>query len=159
EICTLAGQVIPLPPLRAVFANYLLDQLPAAVLRAGVGGIEQLCVRTHLTRDRALVSQYTRFSLEEIRALAASADPAERAKLFPRWPLLGFGAAFPPVGEQAPPYAAEALAFGQGLRRVVLNYGAMDCIGECLRLLHRDGFVLIYDYGPVERDQCDKQGT
>jgi hypothetical protein len=34
-------------PYQAVFVNYLLDQLPATVLRGREEGLEQLCVRTH----------------------------------------------------------------------------------------------------------------
>jgi len=40
------------PAVRAVFCNYLLDVLPAAVVRRNdAGEVEQLCVRTHLGRE------------------------------------------------------------------------------------------------------------
>ena len=35
-------------PLRAVFANYVLDSLPAAVLRWSAGGWQQLCARASI---------------------------------------------------------------------------------------------------------------
>jgi tetratricopeptide (TPR) repeat protein len=40
-----------------------------------------------------------------------------------------------------------------GLERLTLNYGAITCLEECLRMLRPEGFVLINDYGPVERSE------
>jgi tetratricopeptide (TPR) repeat protein len=147
------GEPVALPPLRAVFANYVLDVLPSAVVRTGPAGPEVMCVRTHLTTHLALLPQYTRLTIDEVRRLAASDDPADRARLLPIVSLLELETAFRPAGDRPPPYLTEALAFGAGLERVVLNYGAIDCLEACLRRLGPDGFVLLNDYGPVERDQ------
>ena len=45
--------LVALSRIRAVFCNYGLDSLPAAIVRQGKGGPEELCVRTHLTADEA----------------------------------------------------------------------------------------------------------
>jgi tetratricopeptide (TPR) repeat protein len=147
------GERVPVPPVRAVFANYVLDVLPSAVVRGGPAGPEMLCVRTHLTTHAGLLPQYSSLGLDEVRALAASEDPARRAQLLPVLSLLELETAFLPVGDPPPPYLQEALAFGEGLARVVHNYGAITCLEGCLRLLEPEGFVLLNDYGPVAREE------
>jgi len=153
ELTGLSGDRLALSPPRAVFANYALDVLPAAIIRAGDRGAEQLCVRTHLVADQRLLGQYSRLSPSEAQALANSGAPADRAQLLPILTLLEFETAFLAPGPNAPPYVDEAIAFGAGLERLALNYGAIRCLEESLRLLRRDGFVLINDYGPVARER------
>ncbi|MGH8597335.1 MAG: SAM-dependent methyltransferase, partial [Gammaproteobacteria bacterium] len=110
-----AGPGVP----RAVFANYALDVLPAAILRRGAGGPEQLCVRTRLTSDRALLGQYTQLSPEEIQARANGGSLAERAELLSLLPLLEFETAYHPVASRdLPPHCAEALEFGGDLEKL-----------------------------------------
>src|SRR4029453_541930 len=79
--------------------------------------------------------------------------------LLPLLPVLEFEAAFLPVGDDAPPHLEEALAFGAGLDRVVLNHGALDGLGAGLDLLHPAGFALVNDYGPTDRVQVPDQGA
>ena len=80
------GSTVPLPPLHAVFCNYVLDVLPATVVRRQNGGpVQELRIRTRLTDDAQLVRQYTALSPHEIRALVDHADAAERARLLPWW--------------------------------------------------------------------------
>jgi tetratricopeptide (TPR) repeat protein len=150
--CDLAGTALLLSGLQAVFANYVLDVLPAAIVRAGANGPEQLCVRTHLTQHQALLPQYTALGLAEVRALAASEDPAERARLIPLLTLLEFETAFLPAADDPPAYLEEALTFGKDLKRVTLNHGALNSLENCLRLLAPAGFILLSDYGPVDRE-------
>jgi tetratricopeptide (TPR) repeat protein len=155
----LDGTCGELTGVRAVLANYVLDVLPAAVVRAGPEGPEQLCVRTHLVRDDALRSRYTRLGLNEIRALAASDDPEERAGLLPLLTLLEYEVGFFPVAAEPPPHLAEALAFGEGLERIVLNHGAIDCVAACLERVRPGGFVLVNDYGPTQRAEIAGHGV
>ena len=133
---------LQLSGLRAVFCNYSLDSLPAAVLRKGKGGPEELYVRTHLTADSAQVKRQTKLTLEEIRKLALELDPA----LIPLVGLLDFEASFKPCA-RVYPFAAEALTFGHDWPRVILNWGAVQCIERAICGLNPDGFVLINDYG------------
>ena len=153
ELSGLQGNRLMIAPPRAVFANYALDVLPAAIIRAGVQGPEQLCVRTHLATHRGLLSHYSHLSPLEVQALANSEAPTERAKLLPVLTLLELETAFQLLDQHALPYLAEALACGASPERFVLNYGAIGCLEELLRRLRRDGFVLINDYGPVTREQ------
>ena len=129
-------------PLRAVFCNYCLDSLPAAVLRKAEGGVEELCVRTHLNADK-----HPAFSLEEIRAMARDNDPRLGGLLN----SFEFEAAFQPC-DTAYPYAAEALTFAHDWPRVILNWGAFQCLEKAIDGLDPDGFVLINDYGVVSAE-------
>lgn len=147
-----AGEITDLTDLRAVFCNYILDVLPATVLRKGPDGPEELRIRTHLIEDRALLAQYTRLIPEEIREIARSENLEEKAQLTSLISLLEFETAFAP-SHQEPALAAEALAGAEELERVVLNHGALACLDRCLSLLAPAGFVLINDYGPVQREQ------
>ena len=133
--------------LRAVFCNYSLDSLPAAVLRSGEAGPEELCLRTHLTADEARVKQRTAMSLSEIRELAGKGDPA----LIPLVTLFEFEAEFQPCRR---PYAhaTEALAFDHDAKRTILNHGAIQCLERAIEGLGTGGFVLVNDYGSVRAE-------
>jgi tetratricopeptide (TPR) repeat protein len=154
-----AGETVKLEGLRALFANYVLDVLPSTVVRSGSTGPEQLCILTHLTNHRELLSQYSNLDFVQVRQLAVAENPAERAKLLPILSLLEFQTAFMSIDEDAPPYLDEALAFGRGLERILLNYGAIRCLEKCSEVLHPEGFVLLNDYGPVEFDQVASQAS
>jgi tetratricopeptide (TPR) repeat protein len=153
EIHPVDDAVLPAVPLRAVICNYSLDVLPAAVVRRGPGGCEELAVRTSLVNDANLLGQYTSRTPAEIRALAASEDPAKRAELIPLVSLLQLEAAFVPANGATPPYSEDALAFAPDASRAVVNHGAVQCIDGCFGLLADDGFLLANDYGPVRPDQ------
>jgi tetratricopeptide (TPR) repeat protein len=147
----LDGPSRELSNLRAVFCNYVLDVLPATVLRNGAQGPEELQIRTHWTSDRHLHAQYTKLSVEQIRHLAR-ANEAEKADLIALLSLLEFETAFVPVTE-SPPYTADVLSYGRDLERIVLNFGAIECLNACAGLLGPAGFVLMNDYGSVQKDQ------
>ena len=148
----LGGPWSRLPGLRAIFCNYILDVLPATVLRKGPAGPEELRIRTHLTDDDALLKQYTRLSSDEIVALTRKTDTQSRAELTGLISVLEFESSFVPLGEP-PSYSDEALGHVSGNDRVVFNHGAIDCLEGCRVLLEDGGFVLINDYGPVSPDQ------
>jgi hypothetical protein len=134
-----------------VFCNYILDVLPATVLRNGTQGPEELQIRTHLTSDRQLLAQYTKLTPDQIRELARG-DAAEKAGLIPLISLLEFETAFVPVTE-LPPQSTAILTYGKDLERVVLNHGAIQCLSACSELLGAAGFLLWNDYGSVQQDQ------
>lgn len=147
----------PGPPL-AVFCNYVLDVLPAAIVRRGEdGNAEQLCLRTHLVDDDALIRQYTKLDPAQIRELASSNDAADRRKLIPLLTLFEFEAAYLPVQEL--PYLHEILDHAGGQARTLLNYGALQAIERMLPLLAPGGFLLIHDYGPVADEQVAGHAT
>ncbi len=63
--------------LRAVFLNYLLDCLPAAVLELDGAQVRQLCVRTCVARSVRL-AEYTDLTPEQLRQRAQSNNPRAR---------------------------------------------------------------------------------
>ncbi len=147
----LGGPSRELSNIRAVFCNYILDVLPATVLRNGTQGPEELQIRTHLTSDRQLLAQYTKLTPDQIRELARG-DAAQKAALIPLISLLEFETAFVPV-TALPPQSTEILTYGKDLERVVLNHGAIQCLSACSELLGAAGFLLWNDYGSVQQDQ------
>ena len=65
---------------RAVFLNYLLDCLPAAVLEMDGKEVRQLCVRTCVGRNVRL-SDFTDMTLEMLQERAKSEDPKAQQEL------------------------------------------------------------------------------
>ena len=144
--CRYSGETFE-TPLRAVFANYLLDSLPASVVRKGPDGPEEQYVRTHLA-DEATVAQYTRLTVDEIRAIASSTVRERWAELIPLVNVLEFETEFRPVNGRLPGLD-HAIAFGCHEDRFVLNYGAFRCLEHTLQLLDHHGFMLINDYAAL----------
>ncbi len=142
-------------PVRAIFANYVLDSLPASVLRKGASGAEEQYIRTHLA-DSEQVSHYTSKSLDEIRQLAASSTVEDRAQLLPLVSLFEFETAFKAVDGRIP-HVDEAIAFGHDVDRIVLNHAAFDSISAGLDMLGDRGLLLINDYGAITPDQIAGQ--
>jgi tetratricopeptide (TPR) repeat protein len=142
------------PPYRAVFLNYLLDCLPAAVLEDAPEGPRQLCVRTCLARGLD-PERDTPFGLDGLLARAQSTDPAARRELLAVFPLLAADYAFRPVDLASVPHAEFALAFAKSeeISQVVHSYGAIQCLDQLLPLLHRQGFILVNDYGQVDTSE------
>jgi SAM-dependent MidA family methyltransferase len=139
-------------PLRAVFCNYLLDVLPAAIVRAAPerpGTVEQLCVRTHLAREPGPGRPRPALSLEEIRGLAATGDDAALARLLPVMGFFEYEVAYRPEGVEALAGAADAVAAQPAAARVRLSVGALACLRRCAERLASDGLILINDYGPA----------
>lgn len=143
--------------LRAVFCNYILDSLPATVLRNGPAGPEQLLIRTHLVEDASVIGQYTTLDREAILALARSGEAADRDRLLPFISLLEFETKFDPIA-QPDDFVTEALAGVAPGERVMLNHGAYRSVEACLALLEADGFLLVNDFGPVEGEQAAGHG-
>ena len=152
------GEVVDLKGLRAVFTNYILDVLPAAVVRSDNGQAQQLCVRTILDDETDLARLEGQLDADAVQRLAASTDPSERVKLLPLLDVLRFDTAFVPI-EGDIPYLHEALEFGKDMRRILLNFGALNCLRTCLDGLQDDGLVLINDYGPTREEEVAKFGT
>jgi hypothetical protein len=92
--------------LHAVFLNYVLDSLPASVLRRTEHGIEQLYVRICLERD-ATLSDYTPLTLERVVELAAArGGPRPQAGSHPLadlYPALVIDARYEPVAPMSCP--------------------------------------------------------
>lgn len=139
-------------PLRAVFLNYLLDCLPAAVLRADGDRLEQLHVRTGLPAGADLCG-YTDAGVEELRRLAAAPDAAGREELLAVYPLVVADYQYRPADAAGVPFAAFALeqARRAGGLPVLHSHGALTCLEGLLGLLADGGLVLVNDYGQTDR--------
>ncbi len=137
-----------LPELRAVFCNYLLDVLPASVIRRGEdGAVQELHVRTRLTQDKELVQRTTRLTPVEIKALLASQDPDQRALLLPLSNLFEYEVDFFPVKGELPAVVLQALEIAPPADRLLVNHGAFLALRKHQRLLFPQGFILVDDYG------------
>ena len=138
-------------PVRAVFANYVLDLLPSAVVRQREGRWEQLHVRTWITSDTGVLRQYTTLTIDEIRGFARSAEPELVGQLLALLPLLEGEEGFFPVGPDDLP-GLDTLSAGTSCGAFLYNWAALRCVGTLLPRLEQDGFFLIHDYeaGPLE---------
>jgi hypothetical protein len=134
-----------------VLCNYVLDVLPARIVRRRAAGLEQLCVRTHLAGGTAALNVAGIPSLDEARALAASGRLTDLTRLLPLLPQLDLETDFRPWTPAAG--AEEALVSAiSGDERVIVNGGALESLGKLFDLLHESGTVLVNDYGPVRAE-------
>jgi len=134
-------------PLRAVFLNYLLDCLPAAILEIDADQVRQLCVRTCLARNVKL-DDHTDMSIEQLRERAKSSDTKARDELMEVYGLFASEYDYRPVAPSSIPFGEFAVAFGKPLaKRIMHNYGAIQCLERLLGMLHPNGFVLMNEYG------------
>lgn len=146
------GKTIELSRIRAIFANYVLDTLPIAIIQKRTDAIEQLCVRTWLGRLPEGVCLPHHLTPEDVVRLAASQKIEDRRQLVAILPWLEFEVAMRPDGASQIPFADEALKLSHN-KRIMLNFGALQSLEQCQSLLHPAGFILINDYGPVQVDQ------
>lgn len=147
EVETADGPVT-LEKIRTAICNYGLDSLPAAVVRKGEQGPEELCVRTHLTMDDARIREYGSPTAAKIRELLEAGD----TEVLNCAKLLELEAAFRPC-EREYPMLQEALALYPDEPRLILNYGAMECLRQLDGMLEPGGFVFFSDYGVLAQGE------
>jgi tetratricopeptide (TPR) repeat protein len=143
-------------PIRAVFLNYLLDCLPAAVLAFDGDTVRQLCVRTCVARNVRL-ADYTDLTPQQLRERGKSNDPRVREELLEVYGLFASEYDYQPIqvtssvagpGLQSLPYGDFALSFGRQIsKRLLHSYGAIQCLEKLLGMLADGGFILVNDYG------------
>ncbi len=151
-------------PFSAVFLNYLLDCLPATVLRADLertggrptGGtpdsthLRRLCVRTCLARGVNL-SEHTEHTPADLVKLVMSTNPAHREELVGLFGVFTSEYDYRPVNPEEIPYPALARELVRGKSGpVVHSHGAIASLEQLLGLLRPRGVILINDYGSVE---------
>lgn len=147
ELETEAGPVT-LGRIRAAICNYGLDSLPAAVVRQGEQGPEELCVRTHLTIDDERLRACGEPTAAKVRELLETGEieALNYAK------VLELEAAFRRCTRDYP-MLAEALALYPDAPRVILNYGAMECLRTLQEMAEPAGFVIFSDYGVLAKGE------
>jgi tetratricopeptide (TPR) repeat protein len=149
-------------PLRAVFLNYLLDCLPAAVLELGDdgGAVKQLCVRTCVARNVNL-EDYTDLTAEALADRAKKNDDAAQRELLEVYGLFASEYDYRPVDVKTLPLGEFALEFGRTRTKKLLHsYGAIQSLERLLELVHDDGFILANDYGQTQvtgKDEFEHQ--
>jgi tetratricopeptide (TPR) repeat protein len=149
-------------PLRAVFLNYLLDCLPAAVLELGEDGgvVKQLCVRTCVARNVNL-EDYTDLTAEMLADRAKKNDDAAQRELLEVYGLFASEYDYRPVDVKTLPLGEFALEFGRTRTKKLLHsFGAIQSLQRLLELVHEDGFILANDYGQTQvtgKDEFEHQ--
>jgi len=142
-------------PLRAVFLNYLLDCLPAAVLEVEGESVKQLCVRTCLARGVRL-EDHTDLSAQQLAKRATSTDPRHRDDLLEVYGLFASEYDYRPVGPNTLPYADFALPYARShSKRLLHSWGALQSLERLLDLVPDDGFILVNDYGETKASRED----
>jgi tetratricopeptide (TPR) repeat protein len=144
-------------PFRAVFLNYLLDCLPAAVLKIEGQEFRELWVRSCLARGADLRA-YTDLTLDDLVRIAQGTDAQSSKELREVYGLLSAEYEYRPVNPADLPYGDTAVRFARATaaRLVVHNHGAIQAL-ERLRGLVRDtGFILINDYGSMRAEGADE---
>jgi tetratricopeptide (TPR) repeat protein len=140
--------------LRAVFLNYLLDCLPAAVLDFSDAQLKQLCVRTCLARGVKL-DEYSDLKPEDLAARVSSRDATAREELLDLSDLFVAEYDFRPTETRELAYGDFIHEFGTRQRGcIVHSYGAIQSLESLLPLLHDRGIILINDYGSTEVEQA-----
>lgn len=134
-------------PFTAIICNYLLDVLPATILKTDGSSVSEVCVRTCLARDVDL-EKHTSLSKDEIALRATSNDITAREELINLYPLFALEFDYRAVDTSHLPYCEDAIELAELHDGYVLhNYGAFQCIDRLRSILHHEGFVLISDYG------------
>jgi tetratricopeptide (TPR) repeat protein len=142
--------------LRAVFLNYLLDCLPAAVLEFEGESVRQLCVRTCVARNVNL-ADYTDLTAEQLRERAKSNDSRARDELLEVYGLFASEYDYRPVDPQTLPYGTFAVEYGRTrTKRLLHSYGAIQCVEKLLGMLAPGGFILVNDYGQTQISRDDE---
>jgi tetratricopeptide (TPR) repeat protein len=143
-------------PFRAVFLNYLLDCLPAASLEVDENEVRQLCVRTCVARNIKL-EDHTDLTVEQLRDRAKSKSPRDRQEILEVYGLFASEYDYRPVDVKQLPFGDFALEVARKYgKRVLHNYGAIQCLERLLELTHDRGFILINDYGQTMMTREDE---
>lgn len=142
--------------LHAAFLNYVLDSLPASLVRRGENGLEQLCVRTRLSAEAPPDQRL----LDEVVERARAGDPSARASLAELLPHLQTDTRYEPVDLDALP-ENESLhgLFPAGAGdTIVHSHAAIARLRDLAGRLSDGGFILINDFAAAapgsERDSA-----
>jgi tetratricopeptide (TPR) repeat protein len=138
-------------PYHWIFFNYVLDTLPASILRIDGEDLCQLEIRTSLSRGIASLDAGLP-PFEEAQRKVAAGDYEGLGELYP---YLSLNHRFEPINPETVPYLRELLeSTPQGKRLVVHNYRAVACLEQAVSLLHPFGCIQVADYNPPEYDDA-----
>jgi tetratricopeptide (TPR) repeat protein len=146
----------PDKPLRAVFLNYLLDCLPAAVLELDGETVKQLCVRTCVARNIKL-EHHTDMTVDALKERAKSDDHLAKQELLEVYGLFASEYDYRPVDVNSLPLGPFALDYGRRLtKRVLHSYGAIQSLEKLLEMVNDQGIILVNDYGQTQTTRDDE---
>lgn len=145
-------------PWHAVFAHYVLDVLPADVVRRGEAGWEQLHQRCWTQADAVTLLQYTALPVEALQALAEAGDPAAHDALAPLLPVLESEVAYRPADPAQLARWRLDEAAESATQPFAVNWGALDCLDALLPRLGAGGFCLISDFVAEPGDLAQRFG-
>lgn len=134
---------------RAVFANYLLDNLPCTILYDQGTALYELMVQSVID-SRVDLASHTDLTLEQIRDVLREGPDDLKRQLVELHRVMLLNARYDPVERSAIPCpdALPTSSESDSTRApYVHSYGALECIDEILPLLAPGGFLLISDYG------------
>ncbi len=144
------------PVLRAVFLNYLLDCLPAAMLEHDGDSVKQLCVRTCVARNVRL-EDFTDMKIEQLNERAKSHELRDRQELLEVYGLFASEYDYRPVDVATLPHGQFTLDFARKRsKRLLHNYGAIHALEKLLDMVADGGFVLVNDYGQTQITRDDE---
>ena len=129
----------------AVFLNYLLDCLPATVLRRSGDALEQLCVQTELPASNPLLRDLPG-AWESAKQYSAGAG-RDKSGLIDLYPMFKLRCGYEPVRAEDVPLFRAAAPLLNGPEPLLHSYAAAACLEACLGKLRPGGFVLFSDYG------------
>jgi tetratricopeptide (TPR) repeat protein len=143
-------------PLRAVFLNYLLDCLPAAVLDlSSPDEVKQLCVRTCMARNVKL-EDYTDLTAEQLAQRAKKNDAASQRELLEVYGLFASEYDYRPVDVKSLPLGDFGVEFGRRwTKRLLHSYGPIQALERLLGLVQEGGFIMVNDYGLTQASGHD----
>jgi tetratricopeptide (TPR) repeat protein len=143
--------------LRAVFLNYLLECLPAAVLEIDGDKLRQACVRTCVARNISL-ADHTDLTLPMLQERAKSPKFAVRQELLEVYGLFASEYDYRPAAAEKIPHSGFAIDFASTrVKRFIHSFGAIQCLDKLLELLSPGGFVLMNEYGQSKLE-LDERG-
>lgn len=135
---------------QAIFLNYLLDSLPADVLRWEGGQWQRLYLRTRIRLAEGL--SFHDLPVAEILRVIGRPGPDELELLLEIRDQLCLECVFFPVEESSIPLVERAAPFRDcPSGEFVHSHGALRCLEQAASLLAPRGFVLIADYPPRMR--------
>lgn len=124
----------PAEQFDGVFLNYLLDCLPATIIRRKGGALEQLLVQTEAAKNAAVSD--SRGVRERLEAYASGKN-GDRAGLIDLFPLFRLRCRYQPAREEDLPYFGTiSPLLGEG-NPALHSYAAIACLEGCMAKLRR----------------------
>ena len=130
----------------AIFLNYLLDCLPATVLRRHGDAVEQLCVQTELPPGNRL---FRDLPGAQDRAIGYSTGTnSDRSGLIDLYPIFRLRCRYEPVREGDVPLFPAAAQLFDGDKPLLHSYAAIACLDASIRKFQPAGLFSSVTMGP-----------